>query len=266
MLHKKHLIPLWPLLVALCLTACQRVIDVQVPDADAQLVIEGNITNVQGTQTVLLSRSVSYSATSTSSPVSGATVYFTDPTGLNYSLTEKSAGTYVINSFKGSTPNAYFLTVKTGGQTYNAASVMPYQVNLDSLSITGEWIGNDVTKTVWVNFVDPGNQPNFYRFILYVNGVQAKRVFVINDSHSDGRYIKYGLYQNDIKLNTGDKVEVEMQCIDEQMYNYWYALSSQGGTNPQNSATPANPVSNITGNVLGYFSAHTQQRKSVWVP
>jgi hypothetical protein len=33
-----------------------------------------------------------------------------------------------------------------------------------------------------------------------------------------------------------------------------------------NIATPANPVTNITGGVLGYFSAQTTNRKTVVAP
>jgi hypothetical protein len=101
---------------------------------------------------------------------------------------------------------------------------------------------------------------------MYVNGVQVKRVFVENDQLSDGRAVTSMLYQQDIEIKRGDKIDVDMQCIDPDMYNYWNSLSNQGGNSPQNSATPSNPPSNIDNNALGYFSAHTIQRKTIIIP
>lgn len=59
-----------------------------------------------------------------------------------------------------------------------------------------------------------------------------------------------------------DTVNVMMMCIDKSVDLYFYSLSQNGG-GPNASATPANPVTNIEGAVLGYFSAHTLQIKKV---
>jgi hypothetical protein len=58
-------------------------------------------------------------------------------------------------------------------------------------------------------------------------------------------------------------VNIEMQCIDKNVYDYFFAIASviQG-----QSATPANPVNNISGGALGYFSACTVGRTSVIIP
>jgi hypothetical protein len=95
-----------------------------------------------------------------------------------------------------------------------------------------------------------------------VNNVQVKNIFVRNDQFGDGRSVQALLYQDDITINAGDRVDVEFQCIDGFIYNYWYTFSQQINGNFNNSATPVNPTSNFDGNVLGYFSAHTVQRKA----
>ena len=53
-----------------------------------------------------------------------------------------------------------------------------------------------------------------------------------------------------------------MQNIDPVVYKYWFSLS-QNATGETQSASPANPVSNIKGGALGYFSAHTISTKSI---
>jgi hypothetical protein len=144
---------------------------------------------------------------------------------------------------------------------------MPFAVNLDSLTVSGQTIGNTLVKTVSVNYHDPANVANQYKFILYVNGVQVQRIFTENDNLTDGRAVSSSLYQRLVDLHTGDKVDVDMQSIDANMFNYWDNLSNQGGNTPADSATPANPPSNFfNANVLGYFSVHTIQRKSIVIP
>jgi hypothetical protein len=62
----------------------------------------------------------------------------------------------------------------------------------------------------------------------------------------------------------GDTVAVEMHCIDPAMYKYWFSLS-QSATGETETASPANPVTNLSGGTLGYFSAHTVRSKSIIV-
>jgi len=252
--------------VAMGLLSCQKVISVNTGDSTPQLVIEGNITDVQGPQTVKLSKSVPYGSNNVFPTVSGATITLNDNTNATYRFTETQPGTYTLNNFKGRALTLYVLTVKSEGKTYYGGSTMPFPVNLDSLTLVSQTFGNKNTISVVINYQDPPTIANQYRFIMYVNGVQVKRVFVENDQLSDGRAVSTTLYQQDIEIKKGDKVDVDMECIDANMYNYWNSLSNQGGNTPQNSATPSNPPSNINGEVLGYFSAHTLQRKTIIIP
>jgi len=56
-----------------------------------------------------------------------------------------------------------------------------------------------------------------------------------------------------------------MMCIDEQVYQYLFGLSETINTGLNAPASPGNPISNITGGCLGYFSAHTIQKKSLLI-
>jgi hypothetical protein len=56
-----------------------------------------------------------------------------------------------------------------------------------------------------------------------------------------------------------------MNCVDKNVYDYFFTLSGVTGNNGFQTATPANPVSNISNGALGYFSAHTTQRVKVEV-
>ena len=106
----------------------------------------------------------------------------------------------------------------------------------------------------------------------YVNGKKEKTVFVDNDEFTDGQTIKSQLnFNNDTNdpardIKTGDSLTLQMLCIDAAVYKYWYSLND-GATGANQSASPANPVSNITGgSAVGYFSAQTLQSRTILAP
>ena len=265
-MRNKLLYLLLLLMPLLLFAACQRVIDVQIANTQPQLVIEANLTNQSGTQVVKLSNTINYSSTNVFPPVSGAIVTISGNNGYPpFKFTETQPGTYTANA-RGISTGIYTCNVQVNNQNYQATSAMPIMVNMDSLGVFGQVFGSKTIKTIEVFYQDPPGVPNQYRFVMRVNGVQVNRIFVNTDRLSDGRKITMMLYQQDIELKTGDKVDVEMQCIDSNVFNYWYNLSSQNGNTPADSATPSNPTSNFNNNVLGYFSAHTTQHKTIIVP
>jgi hypothetical protein len=246
--------------------SCQQLIDVEIANTTQQIVIEANLTDQKGTQTVKISNSVPYNNTNVFPTVSGASVTITSRLGTMYKFTETQPGTYTINNVRGSNGDSYTCNVAVNGKTYQASSDMPGIVILDSIGVIGQVFGSKTVKTVTVSYNDPGITTNQYRYVMYVNGVQVKRIFTDDDRLTNGRRVTSALYQQDIELKTGDKVDVEMQGIDAYIYNYWFSLSSQNGNTPADSSTPSNPQSNFNNNALGYFSAHTTQRKSVIIP
>ncbi|EHQ26298.1 DUF4249 domain-containing protein [Mucilaginibacter paludis] len=248
------------LLGTLLATSCNRVIDLKLGNDTGRLVVEGNITNIKGTQTVKLSQNVSFDNTNTYPAVSGATVTISDNTGNKYTLTEAPAGTYSVSQLAGIAGNVYTLNILTGGKTYTAASTMPALITLDSITSKNTVINSSKNrKQITVHYQDPLGVVNQYRFVMYVNGVQVKSVFAYNDNFNDGKYAHTDLRQTDIDIYPGDTVQVEMQCIDKNIYTYWYTLMQQQPNGPGGGVTPTDPPSNITPETLGYFSAHTTQ-------
>jgi hypothetical protein len=125
-------------------------------------------------------------------------------------------------------------------------------------------------KLANIEYNDPAGIVNQYRFVRYRNGVKTKNIFINNDDLSDGRHTATKLFVGDNdseedRLVSGDVVRIDMLCIDAAVYKYWYSLE-QSATGETTSAAPANPVTNITGGALGYFSAHTFQSKTMSVP
>lgn len=259
------------IILLLTVSSCEKVIDVKLDTADKKYVIEGVLTNQPGTCMVLLSQTSDFSADNDFMGVSGAAIQITEQGGATTQLTETSTGVYQATALTGTTGKTYTLSVTIDGQSFLASSTMPVQVNMDSIFTTGEESPGGNRKLVNVQYNDPAAIGNNYRFVQYVNGVKEKQIFVRNDELTNGnqsiiklRYPRNDNNEPDNDLKPGDFITVDMQCIDSAVYLYWYSLNrSATGGGGQNSATPANPVTNISGGALGYFSAHTLQSKTL---
>ncbi len=241
--------------------SCKKIINVDLKNAPPVLVIEGMITNTSPAR-VLISKSVAFSADNVFPPVTDALVTITDGGGNVYPLLQTSPGTYVNNNLLGIPGTTYRLQVIENGTTYTATSTMPLQVNLDSLLVSNIVFAGKIIPIVQPKYTDPANVANYYWFIQYINGIENQRIFVWDDNLTNGGISTRPLIEPDSTINPGDTIMVEMRCIDKPIYQYVRGLQDL----QNNAATPANPTSNISGGVLGYFSAHTRQRKSVIIP
>lgn len=237
---------------------CTKTIQVNLNDADPQLIIEGKVLDTTGPYYVKLSNSVNFSASNTFPPVSGAIISITDQTAqLTDHLAETVPGTYATDSLEGVPGHIYQLRVNVGGVQYTAISQMPEAVKLDSVTFQKFNAFGDETIFAVTNFQDPAGIKNYYTFVEFINGKQYnKATFVFDDRLSDGKYISQQLFTDSAYIQKGDAVSLQMNGVDKGVYTYFNTLLTAG--DPQ-AGTPANPVSNITGDkkVLGYFSAQT---------
>jgi hypothetical protein len=251
----------------LSLTACEKVIDLDLRNDTGKLVIEGNIVDTLGVQTIKLTTNVPFSNTNTYPPVTGAQVSVSDQAGNSYSFSESQSGMYTSTPFKGIAGNTYTMTALINGKTYTASSTMPTRVPLDSLSSRKHPIDGGNNKLISVHYQDPAGIVNQYRFTMYLNNVQIPRVFANDDEFSDGRNVNFDfrLGNDDPDIHAGDKVTVEMQCVDKTIYTYWFSFMQQSDSGPGGAVAPSNPPNNIKPVTLGYFSAHTTQTKTIIV-
>jgi len=120
--------------------------------------------------------------------------------------------------------------------------------------------GMNNTKTIEVHFQDPAGRDNYYRFVEVKNGVQQKFIFLVSDRLMDGNEITSTLYSQTDSLRSGDSVSVQLQCIDENIYDYFRSLSRVVNSS-SSSTSPANPPSNFDNGALGCFSAYAVRSK-----
>ena len=248
--------------------SCEKVIDIKVKDSDVKYVIEGIITTGPGCK-VYITRTKPFNEDNDFSNVSGATVKVKDNI-IEHVLTESAPGVYETPLINGTPGHLYQLAVTINNQVFTAACTMPQSVVMDTLYISPGPFGQ--FKFATVSFKDPAGINNGYRFVQYKNAVKDPMIFWENDEFTDGQesvvQLDTGVDEKDDPraINSGDEVTIEMHSLDDVIYKYWYSLRSGGGDGTSNTAAPANPVTNITGGALGYFSAHTVDRKVVIAP
>lgn len=266
--HIKYLSLLAAVSFSIC--SCEKVIDVKLNTSANQMVIEGNITNQLGQQVIKISQSVPYTESNNYPPVTGATVNVTDDEGRSYIFNESAPGIYTFGSMAGKPGRTYTMKVNVTNTLYTASSTMPDSVLIDSLDVKVFNFGDESQKQAQVHYRDPSGIANYYRFVLKVNDIQSKQVYSENDRFTDGNNVPSVLFysgnnDDEDELKSGDKVDIEMQCIDKEIFTYWNTLSQQTQNGPGGGTTPGNPPSNISNNALGYFSAHTVSRKEMVV-
>jgi hypothetical protein len=263
---KKHTI--FQALTALCallLLSCEQVIEIDLNTSDPKIVIEGRVTDQPEPFRISIQKTVNFDQPNDYPAVTGATVTISDGT-QTFDLPEIEPGVYQTPTAQAGEPGrTYTLRVAAEGQVFEAVSTMPARVAFDNLKQdAGSQPGVGPVIFVVPVFTDVPGQDDQYRFVLWKNREKQPNIFVFDDRDSDGRTITRPLFApgGDLEFVRGDTAEVEMQTIDRATYKYFYALDAGSSTGP-NAAVPANPPSNLSGGALGYFSAHTVQKKQI---
>ncbi len=256
---------------AAILSSCQKVVTIDLNQANPQLVVEGIVTDQPGPYTVKLSKTGNYFVPAlVFPPVSGARVIIKDDLGQKDTLKETVAGTYETNSLQGTVGRTYSLDVLTNGNAYSASSSLPQKVMIDSLYATPRQTSNGQPGyDIWVMFRDPPELGNYYRLNVRVDSlvsqdsVDGRRYRLYSDKLINGNEITERVRAGRLVVS-GDSVTVELLSIDKAMYDYFTTLndiliSERAAT----SLSPANPNTNLDNGALGYFGAWAIDQKII---
>ena len=204
-------------------------------------------------------------------PVENAKVKITDEKGRTVTLTEAFPGQYTANTpaIIGAVGSTYKLSIETDSKTITATSTIPNLVKIDSIKIVNSIYpgGGSPTDTmqraefyeVKIKYSDPQNEENYYRFVLYLNGKVTSGNNIADDKWNNGKQVERNLVIYNPEIKKGDVIGVEMQCIDKAVYEYFKSMGNSMGLG--SASSPANPYTNLNGSLLGFFSAHTVERR-----
>lgn len=258
-------------LLAVVFGSCTEVVHVDLNASDPQVVVEAHVAE-SGKAEVRLHWSVNFEADNVFPPVEGASVVIEDEFGNGTPLPEQTPGQYntlLTNTGQG---KSYRLVIKWEDKLITAEDRMPVPVRMDSLTIRRfefpfEGVGGPFDTTlllepvVW--YKDPAGEKNQYRILEYRNDTLIS-IALTDDQFNNGKTIAYSLFNFRNPIQPGDNLMVEFQSISQPVYTYLFGFSGVNGG--PFASSPSNPVTNLTGTRLGYFSAHTVHRLGFTVP
>lgn len=250
-------------------TSCQKVIDIDLNDANPQYVIEGAIYEGVNDFKVHITQTSSYFGNDAPSPVNNAVVTLNDPNSSVITLNPTGNGWYEIAAFMGKPNSLYELNVQVGGQSFTANATMPNHAAIDTFSVKefggfGPPDPEQGDQLLLVHFKDSAGIKNYYRVVVKQNNKLLEKpeyYYIFDDQIRDGLAIEAPLFTS--LFFKGDSVDVELLGMDAGVYDYFTTLRDVLSGDANTGAAPANPNSNFNNGALGYFAAYSSSKKSI---
>ena len=252
------------LVIIFIFNSCEEVIDIDLETSDEGFVVEASICK-DSVSLVRLSRTVNYFSPGEPSYIEDATVIISDGTTseeLNYT----GSGYYKGSAIRGVEERTYGIEIIHNGKSYQGASFMPLQAQINSVSYSkssGQSILNPFGETVFsidCEFSDDMNQDNYYlvRF-SGSDGSLIERYYLLTEENTNSGSIDYengNISFSESIFYDGGEIEVKVFAVDENIYNYFLQLTDVLFWKKR-IMPPAsyNPASNINNGALGYFAA-----------
>ncbi len=256
------------LVLSITFFSCEKVIDLDLNEAEKALVIEAKMYDDSNELTVNITETTSFYNENEAPGVVNAQVTMRDDLGTVYAFANNQDGTFSAVDFEPQNGRTYTLAVLHENTSYEATASLPEHLPLDSISYEYDDapLFGDPGYVVYCEVEDPAAIKNFYRVIITVNGEAQNTgadLFLFDDQYTDGNRIVIPLFSESFSPN--DVIKMDMLTMDEKVYNYLEGVSELAGGGGQ-SAAPANPVSNWDNGALGYFGAYTRSSKTVTLP
>lgn len=253
-------------LAALCIfCSCEEEIELDYRNIAPLYVIEGHVCN-NGSE-VMVTKTRDIEDPLIQKGIEVQSVILSSENGLKEVLTYGADGVYHSESFVGVPNETYTLAVIIDGNTYTSSSIMSEYTEIVSTYMRWEkTMGNDMLHLI-VDVSDKGNDINYYYYRILRNG-ELFKWNVVRDRDNSNSTIQFDIScmsrdkaeENDPEdydsiLFEGDEITVEVRAIDIKTYDYLFStkLSEQNHSNP---------ISDFSGEALGYFAAYSTTAKS----
>ena len=253
------------LLKIVFLSSCEKIIDVDLNEADPAIVIEGNLSMDKGLLEVKLSRTGSYFNVESTELIDSAEVVLKAEPGYRVKARSIGSGLYRASNLPLHPGLTYRLDVNIEGEEYTAVSTLYPKVKIDSLSYEYQseepFIKGGYRLLLYLK--DPPDVENHYRVKVFKNGFPIEGsgdIIIFDDTRLDGKGIRVRLGTH--AFEKGDTARIELHVIDRYVWEYFRGLREMINLNP-GSPAPANPLSNFSNGALGYFSASSSSVREI---
>ncbi|HCX99168.1 MAG TPA: hypothetical protein DG754_03425 [Bacteroidales bacterium] len=260
----------------LSIVSCTERIDIDLDSTYTRCVIYGEFTTDTTSHWISITRTGDYFKNEPPSPVSGAVVTIGDNEN-SHSLTEdaENPGNYYTNSdVYGVVGKVYTLFVD-GVDLLNDGNLKSYEASSEIMPVASPDSIEVIYKNFWfvnVYAQDPLETEDFYKFLVYQNGVlhsdSLQKIQVIDDVLFNGNYTNgISIYfvnpDSEDTFNAGDTITVEFCGITKDYFKYLIELQASARPSvPLFGGAPANPRTNLSNGAIGYFAAYSVSRAS----
>jgi hypothetical protein len=254
--------------------SCEKVIDININDANPVPVIESYIEN-DSTCYVLATYTSNFFDNTSSPFISDAVITIADDAGNSEQLNYEGDGVYRGSTVIGVIGRNYTLSVTIGNNTYTAESKMPPLVPIDSFSIQSlsGFFGGGGNRPerywVYVNYTDPAVVQNYYAVrTTYFDSSDTEQGFVTDYSIADDDLSNGIATRSFTTFNSfvsGDTLTTELASLNRTTHFYFKTLED-AITGGFGSAAPSNPSTNFSEGALGYFGAWSKETRTFVVP
>lgn len=290
------------IILILIISSCEKEVDINLPDNENTLVVEGYIENDQY-PFVQLSNTLSFFGVLDQKKllnafIDDAEVYVSNSTTTiqlkGYSIPLSAEITFKFYSvdtsiaehkeFKGIVGETYDLKIIYQGNEYTSRTYIPeLNYGLDSFIVTmpeedSVLSENPDYRGISSKYSDPPEPGNYIRYLINVNnrGFYSNSFSVMNDEvfngvTTDKTFIPginnydsaYSYYQPYFKL--GDTVVIKWCSIDKGVYDFYRTLEFTKGTVGNPFITPTKVESNIKGGALGVWAGYGAVYHTVYI-
>ena len=246
-------------------SSCEDVIQLDLPDGEYRLTVDGNVSDTGDTVQVILSSNAPYFDDGATPRVGNALVVVRDDTGRADTLREEKPGVYLA-TFRGEIGRSYSLFVRLAdGKVYETAPQLLQAVaKIDT--IYSEYFqrpfdeGEDSSFQVAIEFQDPSGTEDFYRWKYWANDeINPQNLLFTSDQFFDGEYIKNFTVVRESQ-EKGTKIRIVQMSTSRDYYDYLRKLRDQVQRNDGLFSAPPAPVpgnlintANSKDYALGFF-------------
>lgn len=266
-------------------TACEKIVDLEIPSEDPRLVVESQITDKLSYWEVKLNLSQPYFDQDSASDISDAIVSITGTDGADETLAHIGDGLYrSANQMQCGSGETYTLTIEYKGTTYVANEETPNGFPIDLILSYFLPNNNGFIESGYYVFIK-GEENEYkgdsYLWNFYVNDTLKDNFGYLleDDEFGEVSYLNptidpddplAGIAQNILprpfpfKVLPGDSINIEQYNLSPLYYEYLQDLQNQlNRSGSPFDPPPANLNNNISNGALGYFSVASRFESSI---
>jgi len=220
------------LFLALSISSCEEVIDLDLEESEPRLVIDASLVwylDTEGKeQRITLSQTTGFYEDEIQA-VNEAQVSIEADNGEEFIFEHQQQGVYTNSNFNPRFEENYSLEINYQEEIYTSTSSFVPVPGIDFIEQNDEGGFTREDLEIEAFFTDPEGEENFYFFTFRDFSISKLSLEIYEDEFTDGNQVSATYSDED--LVAGDEIFVTMEGISEPFYNYLFILRSQGGDN-----------------------------------